>query len=77
MPQQTRDERCILHSIPLCFSAGGMHHVQGASDVTESAESVVAELNRKAQQHKLRPQYSPQVARICESKSFNMQYSIV
>ncbi|XP_023724133.1 metabotropic glutamate receptor 3 isoform X2 [Cryptotermes secundus] len=48
--------------VPVVVS-GGMHHVQDASDVTVSAGSVVAELNRKAQQHKLRPQYSPQVAR--------------
>jgi hypothetical protein len=43
--------------------------VQGASDVTANAGSMVAELNRKAQQHKLRPQYSPQVARTCEFQS--------
>ncbi|XP_069690823.1 metabotropic glutamate receptor 6-like isoform X3 [Periplaneta americana] len=46
---------------------GGMHYVQNNdelhSDVTANAGSVVAELNRKAQQQKLRPQYSPQVAR--------------
>lgn len=68
--QQTRDGISMLHIIPLYSSAGGMHHVQDASDVTVSAGSVVAELNRKAQQHKLRPQYSPQVARTCESQSF-------
>jgi hypothetical protein len=45
-----------------------MHYVQKNdqlnSDVTANAESVVAELNRKAQQQKLRPQYT------CEFQNF-------
>jgi hypothetical protein len=40
--------------------------VQNSTDVTASAGSVVAELNKKAQQQKLRPQYSPQGARTCK-----------
>jgi hypothetical protein len=50
-----------------------MHYVQNTdqlnSDIMVSAGSVVAELNRKAQQQKLRPQYSPQGAHTCEYQS--------
>ncbi|KAJ4442843.1 hypothetical protein ANN_04436 [Periplaneta americana] len=56
-----------LTPVAVVVNAGGMHYVQNNdelhSDVTANAGSVVAELNRKAQQQKLRPQYSPQVAR--------------
>ena len=64
--------------IMLCFSAGGMHYVQNSTDVTASAGSVVAELKVKAQQQKLRPQYSPQGARTCKFQIFTYtsQYSI-
>jgi hypothetical protein len=61
-----------------------MHYVQNTdqlnSDIAVSAGSVVAELNRKAQQQKLRPQYSPQGAHMCEYQSFSCipcQYAFV
>jgi len=65
--------------IMFCFSAGGMHYVQNSTDVTASAESVVAELKIKAQQQKLRPQYIPQGARTCKFQIFTYtsQYNIV
>jgi hypothetical protein len=63
------------------FAAGGMHYVQNTdqlnSDITVTADSVVAELNRKAQQQKLRPQYSPQGAHTCEYQSFKCQHGFV
>jgi hypothetical protein len=62
----------------LCFSAGGMHYVQSSTDVTANAGSVVAEL-KKAQQQKLRPQYSTQVTRTCKFQIFTYtsQYNTV
>jgi hypothetical protein len=62
----------------LCFSAGGMHYVQNSTDLTACAGSVVAELKVKAQQQKLRPQYSPQGARTCKFQIFpyTSQYSV-
>jgi hypothetical protein len=63
----------------LCFSAGGTHYVQNSTDVTASVGSVVAELKIKAQQQKLRPQYSPQGAHTCKFQilKYTSQYSIV
>ncbi|XP_021930539.1 metabotropic glutamate receptor 3-like isoform X2 [Zootermopsis nevadensis] len=58
--------------VAVVVSAGGMHYVQNSdqlnSDATISAGSVVAELNWKAQQQKLRPQYSPQGVRMWRGK---------